>query len=63
MKRLSPRQVATRSGSSYRLEGSLCLAGLEKHDIGELAAQFEDGFPENWLSVIHECLLQKIKSK
>ena len=63
MKRLAPRLVATRSGTTYHLEGPLNREELEKLEIGELAIQFEDGFPENWLSVIHEYLLKKILSK
>ena len=63
VKRLSSRLVATRSGTLYRLDGPLNREGLDKLDIGELAVPFEDGFPENWLSVINRYLLQNILLK
>ena len=58
VKRHSPRLVATRSGSTYYLEGPLNRAGVEKLGIGELFVQFQDGFPENWLTIIQDYLLQ-----
>ena len=62
-KRLSSRLVATRSGTLYHLQGPVNREGLAKLDIGELAIPFEDGFPDNWLSVVHRYLLKKILSK
>ena len=63
VKRLAPRLVSTRSGTIYHLEGPLYRVGLEKLEIGDIAMKFEDGFPKDWLSTIHNYLLQKIKAK
>ena len=61
VERLASRELSTRSGTVYFLEGPMDGAGFEKAGVGELAGKFQSGFPKDWRDIIHQFLAQKIE--
>jgi len=53
VERLSSRELATKSGTVYRLEGPLDHAALGINDR-KITQSFKNGFPKNWLQLIEK---------
>ena len=60
VKWLSPRELATKSGTVYCLRGPLDQTALAEVGINdaEIAQSFKNGFPENWLELIEKQALE-----
>ena len=56
VERLSSRELATKSGTVYRLEGALDQAALTEVGISDkkTTRRFKNGFPKNWLQLIEK---------
>ena len=56
IERLSSRELATKSGTVYRLEGPLDHAALTGVGINDrkITQSFKNGFPKNWLHLIEK---------
>ena len=56
VERLSSRELATKSGTVYRLEGALDQAALTEVGISDkkMTRRFKNGFPKNWLQLIEK---------
>jgi len=60
VKWLSPRELATKSGTVCHLKGPLDQTALAKAGINDakISQSFKNGFPINWLKLIEKQALE-----
>ena len=56
VKRLSARELATKSGTVYRLDGKFNQESLTKAGVSsrKISQRFKNGFPKDWSALIQK---------